>query len=121
MKVIIDLIEDIRESIANAEEYELRAGLLKEDPSDPSKLLYVGEAPLNTFALGEAKRQLIFRIDGSGTRIRIGELIPELLIHDVDAMMYELRMAVNTEYRDMEIVGFGKNEEQKAYLLFIKI
>ena len=121
MKVIIDLIEDIRESIANAEEYELRAGLLKEDPSDPSKLLYAGEAPLNTFALDEAKRQLIFRIDGSDTRIRIGELIPELLILDMDAMMYELRMAVNAEYRDMEIVGFGKNEEQKAYLLFIKI
>jgi hypothetical protein len=56
MKVIIDLIEDIRESIANAEEYELRAGLLKEDPSDPSKLLYAGEAPLNRFALDEAKR-----------------------------------------------------------------
>jgi len=30
-------------------------------------------------------------------------------------------MAVNAEYRDMEIVGFGRNEEQKAYLLFIKI
>jgi hypothetical protein len=28
---------------------------------------------------------------------------------------------VNAEYRDMEIVGFGKNEEQKAYLLFIRI
>ena len=121
MKVIIDLIEDIRESIANAEEYELRAGLLKEDPSDPSKLLYAGEAPLNRFALDEAKRQLIFRIDGSDTRIRIGELIPELLILDMDAMMYELRIDVNTHYADMEVVGFGKNDEEKRYVLFIKV
>jgi hypothetical protein len=30
-------------------------------------------------------------------------------------------MSVNAEYRDMEIVGFGKNEEQKVYLLFIRI
>jgi len=29
MKVIIDLIEDIRESIGNAEAYTLRAGLLQ--------------------------------------------------------------------------------------------
>ena len=43
MKVIIDLIEDIRESIDNAEAYVLRAGLLKEDLDDNSKLRYAGD------------------------------------------------------------------------------
>ncbi len=123
MKVIIDLIEDIRESIANAEDYELRAGLLKKDVQDPSKLIYAGEALLNTYELNRSKtkKQLLFKIDGSGTKIRIGELIPELLILGMDAMMYELRMAVNAQYTDVEIMGFGKNEEEKGYILFIKL
>jgi hypothetical protein len=28
---------------------------------------------------------------------------------------------VNTQYSDMEIVGFGKNDEEKRYILFIRI
>ena len=121
MKVIIDLIEDIRESIANAEDYVLTAGLLKEDANDPSKLIYAGEAPLNRYEIDPVRRQLIFKIDGSDTQITVGELIPPLLISDMDRMMYELRMDVNAQYSDMEIVGFGKNEEMKKYLLFIRI
>ena len=39
----------------------------------------------------------------------------------MDRMMYELRMDVNAQYSDMEIVGFGKNEERKKYLFFIRI
>jgi len=121
MKVIIDLIEDIRESIANAEDFVLTAGLLKEDTSDPSKLIYAGEAPLNTYHIDEVKKQLVFKIDGSDAQITIGTLIPPLLISDMDVMMYEIKMDVNEQYSDMEIVGFGKNEEMKKYLLFIKI
>ncbi|RRS32212.1 MAG: hypothetical protein P794_02260 [Epsilonproteobacteria bacterium (ex Lamellibrachia satsuma)] len=122
MKVIIDLIEDIRESIANAEDFVLTAGLLKEDINDPSKLVYTGEAPLNVYDLDQVRKQLIFIMDGSSSQITVGELIPPLLISsDMDRMMYELRMDVNVQYNDMEIVGFGKNEEMKKYLLFIKI
>lgn len=121
MKVIIDLIEDIRESIANAEEFVITAGLLKEDPNDPSKLIYAGEAPLNRYHLDPIAKRLTFEMDGSNAEITVGELIPPLLISDMDVMMYELRMDVNTQYSNMEIVGFGKNEEMKQYLLFIKI
>jgi hypothetical protein len=39
----------------------------------------------------------------------------------MDKMMYELRMDVTVQYKDMEIVGFGKNDEQKKYILFIRI
>ncbi|OQX49820.1 MAG: hypothetical protein B5M46_03445 [Epsilonproteobacteria bacterium 4484_20] len=121
MKVIIDLIEDIRESIANAEDFVFTAGLLKEDANDPSKLIYAGEAVLNTADLDEAHRKLLFRIDGSGTRLTVGALLPSLLISDMDKMMYELRIDVNAQYRDMEIVGFGRNDEEKRYVLFIKV
>ncbi len=121
MKFIIDLIEDIREQIGNQEAYTMTAGLLKEDPNDSNKLIYAGEALLNTSHMDAIKKQLIFEIDGSDTRITVGELIPPLLISDMDSMMYELRMDVNKQYKDMEIVGFGRNEEMKKYLLFIKV
>ncbi len=121
MKFIIDLIEDVREQIGNHEEYVVMAGLLKEDVEDNSKLVYAGEAPLNLFILNEQKRQLLFKIDGSDIRVTIGTLIPSLLILDMDAMMYELRMEVNAQYKNMEIVGFGKNDDEKCYILFIKI
>ena len=121
MKVIIDLIEDVREQIGNHEAYEVTAGLLKSDENDSSKLIYAGEAALNTVNVLREERQLLFKIDGSDTKLTIGELIPEVLILDMDAMMFELKMDVNTAYKNMEIAGFGKNDEQKRYILFIKI
>jgi len=121
MKFIIDLIEDVREQIGNHEEYVVMAGLLKEDAKDKRKLIYAGEAPLNVTVLDEVKRQLVFKMDGSDKRVSIGALIPPLLILDMDVMMYELRMDVNEQYKEMEIVGFGKNDEEKRYILFIKI
>ena len=121
MKFIIDLIEDVREQIGNHEEYVVMAGLLKEDAEDKSKLIYAGEATLNLAVLNDEKKQLAFKIDGSDRKVTIGALIPPLLILDMDAMMYELRMDVNEQYKEMEIVGFGKNDEEKRYILFIKI
>ena len=121
MKYIIDLIEDVREEIGNQEDFVLTAMLLKENPEDLEKLTYAGEAPLNIFNIDISNKQLKFKIDGSQSRITVGELIPSLLILDMDAMMYELRMDINVQYSDMEIVGFGKNDEEKKYILFIKI
>ena len=121
MKFIIDLIEDVREQIGNHEAYEVTAGLLKADENDSEKLIYAGEAPLNISTLDEESKQLNFKIDGSDKRVTIGSLIPPLLILDMDVMMYELKMDVNAQYKNMDIVGFGKNDEQKRYILFIKI
>ena len=121
MKFIIDLIEDVREQIGNHEEYAVTVGLLKEDTNDHTKLIYAGEAPLNLAILNDESKQLNFKIDGSDMRVTIGALIPPLLIQDMDTMMHELRMDVNVQYSDVEVVGFGKNEEEKKYILFIKI
>ena len=121
MKYIIDLIEDVREQIGNHEEYLVTAGLLKQDANDSTKLVYAGEAPLNLAVLNDEKRQLEFKIDGSDKRVTIGALIPPLLILDMDAMMYALKMDIHEQYKEMEIVGFGKNDEEKRYILFIKV
>ena len=121
MKVIIDLIEDVREQIGNHEAYEVTAGLLKTDENDSSKLIYTGEAALNSVKLEENKRQLTFKIDGSNKILTIGELIPSVLILDMDAMMFELKMDVNAEYKNMEIIEPQGARKQKRYILFIKI
>ncbi|HSR73860.1 MAG TPA: hypothetical protein VLL31_03380 [Sulfurovum sp.] len=121
MKVIIDLIEDIREEIGNQEDFIVTAMLLKEHPEDADKLVYAGEAPLNLFTLDESKKQLIFKIDGSHTIITVGELVKPLLILPMASMMHEIRMDVNAEYRDVEVIGFGKSMEEKKYIFFIKI
>ena len=121
MKVIIDLIEDIRETIGDAEEYTVYAGLLKEDAGDASKLVYMGEAPLSSYTLENKRKELLFHVGGGGKRVTIGELLPSLLILDMQSMMYPLKMDLNAQYKDMEIVGFGKNDEEKHYILFIKI
>jgi len=121
MKYIIDLIEDVREQIGNHEEYVVTAGLLKSDVDDDTKLIYAGEALINLAILEDEKKELKFTIDASELKVTIGALIPPLLIQDMDVMMYELKMDVNEQYKSMEIVGFGKNDEQKRYILFIKI
>jgi len=121
MKVIIDLIEDIRESIGNAEEYTVYAGLLKKDTDDASRLIYMGEAPLGSYTLENKRKELLFHVGNGGKKVTIGELLPALLILDMQSMMYPLKMDVSTQYKGMEIVGFGKNDEEKHYILFIKI
>ena len=121
MKFIIDIIEDIREQINNQEAYIMTAGLLKEDSNNIDKLIYSGEAKLNTWHMDEITKELIFAIDGSSDEITVGELIPPLLISDMDRMMFTLKIDVNAEYQNMEVVGFGKNDEEKRYILFIKI
>lgn len=121
MKFIIDLIEDIRVEIGNEPDFTVHAMLLKEDANDPEKLIYAGEAGLNSFALDEAGRKLMIRIDGSSQVLTIGELIKHILIYDMDRMMYEVRLNVNHQYDDVEVIGFGKSNEEKRYFLFIKL
>lgn len=121
MKYIIDLIEDVREEPGKQEDFVLTAMLLKKHPEDPEKLTYAGESPLNQFYLDDVDRKLIFKIDGSESRITVEELIPSLLILDMDMMMYRLKMDVNADYDDIDVIGFGTSAEEKKYILFIKM
>ena len=121
MKFIIDLIEDIREQIIDEEEYSLFTALLKEDKENSNKLIYSGEAPLNLWSINKDKKELLFDINPKKPIINLKTFVPSLLILDMDSMMYELKIDVNSEYKNMEVIGFGKNEEEKRYILFIKI
>lgn len=119
MKVIIDLIEDIRESIDNNESYSIAAMLLKEDEQDKKNLIYAGEASVASFHVDEISKELIFTVDTSKEPLEIGELVKHLLIMSMDKMMYEVKLAVSDEHAPQELVGFGFNATDAKYALFI--
>jgi hypothetical protein len=121
MKFIIDLIEDIRVEIGNEPDFTVHAMLLKEDANDPEKLIYGGEAAMNSFSLDDTHRKFMMKIGGSSEPLTIGELIKPILIYEMDKMMYEVRLNVNHQYSDVEVIGFGKSMEEKKYFLFIKL
>ena len=121
MKYIIDLIEDIREQTSNHPHYTLYAMLLKEDPQDSEKLIYGGEAPINDFFLNNEKKEMSFSLSPHGNAMELGDLIDHLVIYDMDVMMHPVRVAVNHLHPAVDVIGFGKNDEEKKYILFIKI
>ena len=119
MKVIIDLIEELRQSIANQEHYTLSVGLLKKDAKNTSQLHYAGEAPLHHFELDTIKSRLHFMHTQEETPLKVEALLPTLLILEMSTMMYPLEVTLNETYQNLEIVGFGKNDEEQRFILFI--
>jgi len=118
MKVIIDLIEDLRESIQNNAEYSISAMLLTSDDQDDKKLNYAGEAPIAFFELDEERRELVLSI-GKELSLKIGDFVKHLQIMGLDKMMYEVKIAVSPDHPRKEVVGFGVNAEESKYALFI--
>ena len=119
MKVIIDLIEDIRESIANNENYTISAMLLKEDSSNEDKLTYHGEVSVGSFYIDEIAKELIFSVEQESVPLSIGELVKHLLILDMSYMMYEIKLSVSEAHLPQPLVGFGVNTFDAKYALFI--
>jgi len=119
MKVVIDLIEDIRESINNNETYDITAMLLKEDSENKKNLIYAGEAPIGAFFINEITKELILSIEKKSEVLKVGELVKHLLIMDMDKMMYEVKLSVSEEHAPQELVGFGFNAADSKYALFI--
>lgn len=119
MKVVIDMIENLREEIANDGNYQLTAMLLKEDATDSSKLIYAGEANIAGFQWDEANHQVILVVDPKAEGIKVEDLIKYLLIADMAQMMFELHVEIMGAKVTKEVVGFGVNHEEKKYGLFI--
>lgn len=119
MKVIIDLIEDIRESIHNNETYTITSMLLKEDANDKQKLIYAGEASVGSFYLDKISKELILNVENDKEPLTVGELVKHLLIMDIDMMMYEVKLAVSEEHAPQALIGFGFNATDGKYALFI--
>ena len=70
--------------------------------------------------MDKKRNALVFGIEGGEGVLAVGEVVPSLLIADMDTMMYGIKVDLNDYYRDMEVVGFGKNDEAHRYVLLIK-
>ncbi|NEW60530.1 hypothetical protein GSY74_04470 [Sulfurovum sp. bin170] len=119
MKLIIDLIEDIRESIQNDESYIITAMLLKEDENDKKNLIYAGEAPISSFEIDKLSKELILIVEKDKELLSVGELLKHLFILDTKELMYEVKLAVSQAHNLQELVGFGFNSTDKKYALFM--
>ncbi len=115
MKYIIDVIDDIRDSINNAQDYSLLAMLLKEDGVD--NFLNAGEKVINSFYIDHERRQLQlgFLDQGADTK----ELLASINALDMDAMMYEVVVKISEQYPLMDVIGFGQNDDKKCYVFFV--
>ncbi|MBD3825122.1 MAG: hypothetical protein IE916_11550 [Epsilonproteobacteria bacterium] len=117
MKYIIDLIEDIRESIDNAADYSLLAILLKE--AQNGELEYAGEKTITSFRLDRTTKRLLMGFEAQNATTR--HLLELLETLEMDAMMYEIYIEISSKHPQMEVVGFGEDRVQKHYTLFLQV
>jgi hypothetical protein len=118
MKVIIDLIEDIRESIGNDGDFTLSAMGLGEHESGEFTPLW--QSDISSYRLDERSKK-IFLFLGKDEALNIGAFNEALNALPNEAMMYEICIsyAKKDERVDASLLGFGESLEDKKYLLFI--
>lgn len=118
MKVIIDLIEDIRESIGNEQSFRLSAMGLDENKN--GELLPSWQSNISSFRVDEEARKM-FLFLSKEEALDIGTLLETLNALSNEAMMYELCISYTKENQrvDTPLIGFGESLQEKRYHLFI--
>ena len=113
MKVIIDLIESIKDEIDNQGDYTFLAMLLKEN--DAKEMELVGEKSISRIAV--AGNELIFYIDDKERTIFVEPVLTMLNDLENKEMMIPVKVSVSNQIFD--IIGFGKAEKDKKFVVFI--
>lgn len=113
MKVIIDLIESIKDEINNQGDYTFLAMLLKEN--DVREMELVGEKPISRIAV--VGNELIFYVDDKERIIFVEPVL--IMLNDLEnkEMMIPVKVSVSNQIFD--IIGFGKSEKDKKFVVFI--
>lgn len=115
MKYIIDMIDDIRENIQNSQNYTLLAMLLKED--EEKNFQNAGQKVITSIEIDDdAKRLILGFLDADATTKELLESVNSL---DMKAMMYEVVVKISDEHPLMSVIGFGENNEERAYTFFV--
>ena len=114
MKVIIDLIQSIREEINDQGDFTLLAMLLKESESGEMRL--IGEKPISRAQIID--NQLIFYVDMKERLVQVEPLLRVLNNLKNDEMMMSVKVSVSEQFFD--IIGFGKSEKDKKFVVFIE-
>ncbi len=94
MKYIIDVIDDIRENIQNAQDYTLLAMLLKEDSS--GNLQNAGEKVITSFYIDNDSKQL--QLGFSDEIITTKELLACVNSLEMQDLMYEVMVKISSEH-----------------------
>ena len=118
MKVIIDLIEDIRTAINNDSDFSLSVmGLTEETDGEftPS-----WQSDICQYRLSETDKKIYFLL-GRENPLNIGDLLKDLNALSNEAMMYEVCISYSKENQriDSPLIGFGESLQDKKYLLFL--
>jgi len=119
MKVIIDIIEDIRSAINNDRSFALRAMGLQEGENAEFTPLWQSE--ICSYKLdSEAKKLYLFL--GKDEGLNVGDFLDYLQGLKNDEMMHEVCVSYSKEQRrlDESLLGFGESFKDKKYLLFIE-
>ncbi|MBE0498467.1 MAG: hypothetical protein IBX43_04415 [Campylobacterales bacterium] len=118
MKVIIDLIEDIREAIENETSFSLVAMALKEH--DSGELIPSWESPICSMKIDEETKRL-FLFLGKGEALGIESFLESVDTLPNKTMMHEVLLSYSKEAKriDSSLIGFGESFEEKKYFLFI--
>ncbi|WP_345977030.1 hypothetical protein [Sulfurimonas sp. HSL3-7] len=118
MKVIIDLIEDIRTAINNDSSFSLLAMGLKEEESGEFSPSW--ESPICSMKIDDEKNRL-FLFLGKGKALGVGQFLTVLHALPNAAMMYEVCVSYSKERErvDSSLMGFGESVRDKKYLLFV--
>ncbi len=118
MKVIIDLIEDIRTAINNDESFTLTTMGLTE--SAEGEFTPAWQSEVCEYRLSETDKKIYFLL-GKENPLNIGDLLEDLNALSNEQMMYEVCVSYSKENQriDSSLIGFGEALEEKKYLLFI--
>lgn len=114
MKVVIDLIEGLQDEIANQGDFTLLAMLLKENSSGVMEL--AGEKMISR--VGVIGDQLIFYVDVKERTVFVEPIVKMLNELSQKEMMMPIKVSVSEQKFD--VVGFGKAEEDKHFVIFIE-
>ncbi len=120
MKVIIDLIEDIRSAIDNQPDFTLTGMALKANEKNEHEPIW--QSNIVHYRLDESAKKL-FLFLGQDDPIKVGTLLQELNSYTNEAMMYEVCITYtqDDERQDKSLIGFGEVIPEKRYLLFIQL
>ena len=118
MKVIIDLIDDIREAINNESDFSLSAMGLQEN--EKGEFVPSWQANINQYKL-DVKAKKLYLFLGKENALKVGSFLSELNILSNEQMMYELCVSFTKENQriDASLMGFGESLPEKKYLLYI--
>jgi hypothetical protein len=114
LKVVIDLIEAIREEIQNQGEYIFLAMLLKEN--DGGEMQLVGEKAISKVDIID--NQLLFIIEVEEKTVCVEPILKLLNALKNEEMMMKVGVLVSNQIFD--VVGFGKSIKDKKFVVFIE-